>query len=61
MATTIYRNGPINIFFLTEVIANFYRKQKESVQLMYLLSTQLGNLKVQLISILKFICQKGEL
>jgi hypothetical protein len=37
------------------------RKQKESAQLMYLLSTQLGNLKVQLISILKFICQKGEL
>lgn len=28
---------------------------------MYLLSTQLGNLKVQLISILKFICQKVEL
>jgi hypothetical protein len=28
---------------------------------MYLLSAKLGNLKVQLINVLKFICQKREL
>ena len=36
----------------------WYRLPTASVQLMYLLSTQLGNLKVQLINTLKFICQR---
>lgn len=33
----------------------------DSIQFMYLLSTQLGNLKVQLINMLEFICHKRTL